>query len=479
MDSPRISILSTAHDSFLAMRLEAILRESPEHKFDVQCHYEERNPEICIDNASLTSQERPDVLIATFEHVPAFSEARQLVLSAARVAIPLALACPVVKGSEVVALFDLGADEVLPSPFDPARTVGRILRLAKGAGDEPGCSGPSIDDMKRDRGLQRFVGRSRALMCAIERIPAIAARDENVLILGETGTGKEICARTIHELSRRRKGEFVGITCACSAELIENELFGHDSGAFTGANGSREGLVAAAEGGTLFLDDVDLLPLTAQAKLLRFLQERQFRALGSQKARYANVRILATTNTNLEAAAGAGAFRKDLLYRLAVHHITLPPLRARVHDILLIAEHFLLLDENEPLNGSLPKRLSHSARQKLLRHPWPGNVRELQNVMLRAKVDARSEIIQATDVVLSLFGVAAEGFGTYRVMKARAIREFEQRYLADLLRVCDGNRTRAAKLAGQERRAFYRLLEKQQYLRVASASVRNTTAGSR
>lgn len=239
--------------------------------------------------------------------------------------------------------------------------------------------------------------RSQALLARIERL---APSEANVLIMGETGTGKELVARHVHALSRRKDGPFLAVNCgAFSDTLVEGELFGHEKGAFTGAIDSKAGWFEAADGGTLFLDEIGDLPLNMQVKLLRVLQEREVVRLGSRKAKPVNVRVVAATNVNLEGAVAAGKFREDLFYRLHVASVALPPLRERPGDILPLAE-FFVTDYSRRLHYP-PATFVDSARHALLQHSWPGNIRELENTIHYALLVCQDSLIRAEDLHLS------------------------------------------------------------------------------
>lgn len=236
--------------------------------------------------------------------------------------------------------------------------------------------------------------RSRAILAKIERL---APSEANVLIMSETGTGKELVARHIHNLSRRREGPFLAVNCGAFSEtLVESELFGHEKGAFTGASDSKAGWFEAADGGTLFLDEIGDLPLNMQVKLLRVLQEREVVRLGSRKAKLVNVRVVAATNIHLENAVAAGKFREDLFYRLKVASLVLPPLRDRPDDILPLA-HFFLTDYTDRLHYA-PATFSDSALKALLEHSWPGNIRELENVVHYALLVCKNSVIRPEDL---------------------------------------------------------------------------------
>ncbi|KAA0242848.1 MAG: sigma-54-dependent Fis family transcriptional regulator [Candidatus Brocadia sp. AMX2] len=231
----------------------------------------------------------------------------------------------------------------------------------------------------------------------IEKIPSLAWSDATVMIYGETGTGKELIARAIHYNSHRHGKPFIPVNCgALPDHLIENELFGHAKGAFTDASTAEKGLIAEAEGGALFLDEVDTLSSSAQIKLLRFLQDKEYRHLGSSKSRGADVRVIAATNSNLWYLVETKRFREDLYYRLNVLSVTLPPLRERVSDIPLLAAHFLTRYAKQNRRGLL--HLSGDAMQKLIHYPWSGNVRELEGVIQRAAVLCASSVLEPEDI---------------------------------------------------------------------------------
>ena len=239
--------------------------------------------------------------------------------------------------------------------------------------------------------------RSLALL---ERIRMVAPSDANVLVIGETGTGKELVARHVHNLSRRNNGPFVAVNCgAFSESLVESELFGHEKGAFTGAFSSKPGWFEAANGGTLFLDEIGDLPLSMQVKLLRVLQEREVVRLGARKSVPIDVRVIAATNVNLQDSVIAGHFREDLFYRLNVVHLAVPTLRERPGDILPLARYFI--EEYRGRLGYGARTFDARAERKLLEHGWPGNIRELENVIHYALLVCRGEAISEADLQLS------------------------------------------------------------------------------
>lgn len=312
--------------------------------------------------------------------------------------------------------------------------------------------------LKERIGLARMVGQSRAFLDVIGKIPVIARSEAGVLLRGETGTGKEVVARAIHYLSPRSAGPFVPVNCgAIPVDLVESELFGHERTAFTGAQQPRAGLIEEAGKGTLFLDEVDSLPPLAQAKLLRFLQDKEFRRLGSTRLRVGDVRVIAATNADVEAAVAGGKLRQDLYYRLNVISLCLPALRDRREDIPLLAHHFLEKLAGE--SASRPAGFTEEALAALLHHDWPGNVRELEHVVHRAVVLSDGPWIGRGD--LDLPSARDTTFPeSFQKAKAKAVANFEKSYLEQLLSTHRGNITRAASAAAKNRRAFWELIRK-------------------
>jgi two-component system response regulator GlrR len=303
------------------------------------------------------------------------------------------------------------------------------------------------------------IGRSALLLKEVEKLKRFAGCDAGVLVLGETGTGKEVFAQAIHYLSPRAGAPMVAVNCgAVPPELMEAELFGHVKGAYTNAHLSRTGLVSEAERGTLFLDDVDCLPLAAQAKLLRFLQEREYRVVGSNSVRHADVRVVAASNRDLVELARQGKFRQDLFYRLNVLAIALPPLRERKEDLAQLAAHFLRQYAHRYARPAC--KLAPAALLKLAAHDWPGNVRELGHVLERATLLARGDMLEPCDIDVP--GSSGESGCTeeFQALKARVVQSFERNYIQAVLSSTNGNIAEAARLAGKNRRALFELIRK-------------------
>ncbi|MGA3118948.1 MAG: sigma-54 dependent transcriptional regulator [Syntrophobacteraceae bacterium] len=310
----------------------------------------------------------------------------------------------------------------------------------------------------KDTAKLEIIGESPAFLEAVASLPQIAQSNSSVLIVGDTGTGKEVIARRIHQLSPRKHRPFVPINCgAIPGELAENELFGHKGGAFTGAIAFKSGLIAESEGGTLFLDEIDGFSPVVQVKLLRFLEEKTYRPLGDTQERQADVRVIAALNIDPNEVVRSGGLRLDLYYRLDVFRLNLPPLRERVEDIPLLAHHFL-----RKVSGDMRKEIkgfSQAATEKLIAHNWPGNVRELENAIERAVIFCDSEIVQDGHIVLGSFQME-EAQETFQETKARLVRQFEIEYIEKLLLAYRSNITRAAAAANKDPRAFRQLIRK-------------------
>jgi two-component system response regulator GlrR len=384
-----------------------------------------------------------------------FQEAGTLFDSIRKAPVPVPIIV-VIDGGEPDELFQMlkvGAVDFITAPLRSLEILPRVWRLLEKT------RGPSFGGtlaLPRPE-LKRLIGRSPAFLAELAKLPLVAKCEVAVLILGETGTGKELIARAVHEMSPRAGKPFVPVNCgAIPTDLVESELFGHERGAFTGASHSQSGLVREAESGTLFLDEVACLPLLAQAKLLRFLQESEYRPLGAARAQHADVRIIAATNTELEKAVSDGRFRQDLYYRLNVIPILLPPLRTRADDIPMLARHFLA--KYAARFGKQIADISEAALRVLARHDWPGNIRELEHRIERAVVMCEENLIEETHLQLAQGTPVAEpGF---RQAKANVVTQFEKNYIQSVLRAHAGNITRAAVAVKKNRRAFWQLIRK-------------------
>jgi DNA-binding NtrC family response regulator len=351
------------------------------------------------------------------------------------------------------ALVRAGADEVVSSSAVPEVLVSKVLRLLH-AGSP--CKSMPIN-AAMSPGRDDFLGESKAFRTLMSDIPNIAQTDAAVMITGETGTGKEVLAKTIHAMSRRACAPFVPVQCgALPPDLVENELYGHIAGAFTGAVPARSGVVFEAEGGTLFLDEVDTLPPLSQVKLLRLLQEKEYKPLGSSVMRKADIRVISASNADLYCAVLSGKFRQDLFYRLNVVPLHIPPLRERIDDIPLLACHFLR--KYGRLYARPARGFTSEAVQKLTQFDWPGNIRELEHTIERAVVYAKEETIG--EELLEIDVPDCSEVTSFRSAKVREIEEFEKRYIEKVLRESGGNISEAARIAQMNRRAFWQAITK-------------------
>ena len=322
--------------------------------------------------------------------------------------------------------------------------------LYKAIDDALEQSAPTTDERWR----QAIVTRSPLMERLLEQAGMVAQSDVSVLINGQSGTGKEIVAQAIHNASPRRDKPFVGINCgALPEQLLESELFGHARGAFTGAVSNREGLFQAAEGGTLFLDEIGDMPVALQVKLLRVLQERKVRPLGSNRDIDIDVRIISATHRDLPKAMARGEFREDLFYRLNVVNLKIPPLAERTEDIPLLANH--LLRQSADRHKPFVRAFSTDAMKRLMAAKWPGNVRQLVNVIEQCVALTSSPVISD-----ALVEQALEGENTALPTFVEARNQFELNYLRKLLQITKGNVTHAARMAGRNRTEFYKLLSR-------------------
>ncbi len=364
--------------------------------------------------------------------------------------------------TDISSVFHFGAADYITPPFREIEVIPRIERH---------LGRPSLDDIQtakktlmERRGLKKMIGKSPSFLRLSNQIPTIAKSGVDVLIQGETGTGKELFARAIHYLSERAPYPFMAINSATiPSMLFENELFGHLKEAFTGAKSSQPGKIRAAEGGSLFLDEVDSLDVVGQAKLLRFIEEREYMPLGSGKTVKADVRIIAAANTDLLKNVEEDRFRRDLYYRMSVITLTLPPLRSRPEDILILAEHFL--KKYEPRFGQ--KHFSSEARNLLCQYSWPGNIRELENIVQQAMILSPGPSIEPKLLPVQTQGTTskspihpADAPTFFNAAKREAVQSFEKEYLIKMLKLHEGNITQAARAAGKDRRVFGRLIKR-------------------
>ena len=332
-----------------------------------------------------------------------------------------------------------GATDFITNPWDNSKLLEQRMEVA--ASPFGATAAPTI------------IGESPIMQRVLQTVAQVAPTDANVLILGENGTGKDIIARQLCALSRRAAKPFVSIDLgSVSAQLFESELFGYEKGAFTGALKAKAGRMETANGGTLFLDEIGNLPLPLQAKLLAALERREISRLGSTQVTSIDVRLLCATNADIHTEVAEGRFREDLLYRINTIEITIPPLRERGEDIILLAEHFLHTYANK--YNKVVKTLNRDARQKLLRHTWPGNVRELMHAVERAVLLAKGSALCAQDFVLN------ETSRRTAQTQTLNLERLEQEAIERAMQIAGGNVTRAAELLGITRFALYRKLNK-------------------
>ena len=370
------------------------------------------------------------------------SDARVVVMSG-RAPVPVA-----------VEALRLGVFDFLAKPLSRVELRARVERAFRDRGGRGELG-------RRPRKSDVLIGAGPWLTQLYERLGMVAATDVTVTILGESGTGKELVARTLHSLSPRFERPFVVVSCAALPEaLLEDELFGHVRGAFTDAHRDREGLLAAADGGTLFLDEVGELSPATQAKLLRVLQFREYRRLGDDRDRKVDIRIIAATHRDLPELVTAGKFREDLMYRINVFPLELPPLRERLADVPLLAQHFILLHRARvarPIEG-----LTAGAVARLCAASWPGNVRQLENKIQEAMVIAAGPLITEDDLDLGRAdpATAIDLSRPFVEHKREVVERFERAYLHALLDATAGNLTAAARQAGLDRKNLWLLLRK-------------------
>lgn len=351
-----------------------------------------------------------------------------------------------------------GGFDYITKPFDNAELLTRVERAL-----EMRRLNGRVRQLERDADARAafpgIVGKSEVLSSALGQLSKVAPTDSTVLLLGESGTGKELAARYVHRRSVRSAGPFVAINCAAiPGSIAEAELFGHEKGAFTDAHTARQGKFAEAQDGTLFLDEVAELSPEIQGKLLRVLQERQVPRLGARGTVPIDVRIVAATNRDLEAAVKAGSFRDDLLWRLAGFSVRLPPLRERIEDLPLLVDHILDALSTElgtPFTGISPRTLA-----ALSAHDWPGNIRELESVLRRAAIMAQGQTVDITSVSGRLGSETGAASGAadaepMDVVTARAVDRIERQMIRAALAASGGNRTRASAALGTTRRTLF------------------------
>jgi two-component system, NtrC family, response regulator AtoC len=434
------------------------LRAALEERYDVYV------AEDAATGMTLLEQEHFDVLLTDFR-LPN-EDGMKLIARAKSLSRPPVCILMTAYGSEELAVQAMksGADDyVAKGRMQIDELEMRIARALRGRSLEQENTALR-QQLDTKFGLENIIGESAVMREVFEKVQQVApARAATVLILGESGTGKELIAKAIHQLSPRAKQPLVTVHCAAlSATLLESELFGHERGAFTGAHERRIGRFEEANGGSLFLDEIGEIDASTQVKLLRFLGERTFERVGSNKTLTSDVRVIAATNRNLAEMVRAGTFREDLYFRLKGVEIKLPPLRERRGDVPLLANAFVrefAKENDKPIKG-----LSPEAMDVLMKYPWPGNVRELRAALEGAVVFCRGDKIQTEDFPEEVrAGNVAAGVGPLGVvLPAETVKDAEKQLIIRALKEADGNRTLAAKRIGMSRRTLHRKLHEYQ-----------------
>jgi DNA-binding NtrC family response regulator len=450
-----IAMLRTDADADIevAMSVRRILEAIPNHRagelgiVELPCARPESVSTIC-------QRARPDLAILIEPREASFFAQAAMVAKNLRPPCPFLLILPENLAAEALRLLKYGASDFVLPPIRSADLLPRVLRLLRPCALEDKL----ISHLKQVVGTKQIVGQSPLLLAQLRKLPLIAGCDATVLITGETGTGKELCARAIHYLSHRASKPFVAVDCgAIPPELLENELFGHERGAYTTAMTTQQGLVDAAAGGSLFLDEIDSLAIPMQVKLLRFLQENEYRAVGSTLVRRADVRVIAASNSSLEEAVEVGRFRRDLYYRLFVLSLVMPPLRERLEDIPILARHFL---EKYVDKFSRPAQdITQEAVKRLLDYQWPGNARELENLIERAVLACDRPLIDVRDIDWPTPKSGNAGL-SYQARKQLMVTNWECDELKRMLAMHRGNLSAIARAERKDPSAFRALLRK-------------------
>jgi len=362
----------------------------------------------------------------------------------------------------------LGALDYLPKPFEPEELEMTVARAFDRRAALQGLALPGDEDHSQYH-FENIIGDSPAMQAVFRLVARCAPTNSTVMLRGESGTGKELIARAIHYNSLRKDHPFVPVDCTSLSEsLLESELFGHVKGSFTGAIANKKGLFETADGGTLFLDEIGNITLATQAKLLRFIEEREFKAVGDTRVQKVDIRLVTATNKDLECMVADGEFRDDLYYRINIFPIEIPPLRERRDDIPALAQHFLKQVSAEI--GQQPAEFSPGALNLLMNHDWPGNVRELENVVERAVILAAGDVIRQGHLVdimgmlpqvdLGVPRTAEELKQLKKVARQKSVENVEKHFLLGALKRNGWNVTRAAEETGMQRSNFQALMAK-------------------
>ncbi|MBK1790544.1 sigma-54-dependent transcriptional regulator [Persicirhabdus sediminis] len=362
------------------------------------------------------------------------------------------------EASEAVTAMKLGAYDYLTKPFDPSELFAVLhkARKMRQLAEENSTLKEMINDTTP---VSDIIAVSPSMQVLLDQIQKIASLEATVLLTGESGVGKTMIARQLHQLSQRNQHALVTVSCpALPRELLESELFGHEKGAFTGAMKKRIGKIEMADKGTLFLDEIGDLPLDLQPKLLNVLQDREYYRLGSERILKTDVRIIVATNLDLEEKIESGSFREDLYYRLNVFQLVVPALRERVQCIIPLCER--ALQKIAERRGDRAASINKEARDMLLEYHWPGNVRELENMMERASAFCQNNTISASDLVSQLKSSSAEGESNQPNLGNMKWADIEKLSLEQTLAACSGNKSKAAKVLGIAEKSVYNKMKK-------------------
>jgi DNA-binding NtrC family response regulator len=407
----------------------------------------------------IVKRERPDLLISDLRMTEMSGHQLQQELQTVAPDLPVVIITAFGTIESAVESMKLGARDFITKPFSNKELLLVVSRALENRRLRQEVKQLRVE-LARSYGLPNIIGADPKMAAVLEIVERVADTPATILIMGESGTGKDLLARALHFSSQRREGPFIPINCVAIPEnLIESELFGYAKGAFTDARQAKTGLFIAARGGTLFLDEIGEMPLPLQSKMLRAIEDKKIRPLGATEEIAVDVRIVAATNANLEKALDEGRFRSDLYYRLSTVTLMVPPLRDRPADIPLLIRHFLLRASAEA--GRPVPEIEAQAMERLLRYRWPGNARELQNAIQRGVILARDNILTVRELPPKVAGLdlsPARMLGE-AVDKRISLDQLERDYIRAVVDAVEGNKTEAANILQIDRKTLYRKLE--------------------